>query len=179
MMRFCLVSLIGIFTLVGCSNTDPLVEARAYIAEVESRPKGRIQPPPEFQAYEFFTYSAVSMRAPFEVPLEVEVLQDERPRGNVSPDFDRLKERLEEFRFESLEMTGTVQMVAGDTGLWGLVSDADGDVHRVRPGNYLGRNHGKILNITETQIDVMEIVPDGQGGWLERPRVITLRGLEL
>jgi len=50
-----------------------------------------------------------------------------------------------------------------------------GGVHRVKVGDYLGRNHGKILAIDESKIDVMEIVPDGEGGWLERPRSLSLK----
>jgi type IV pilus assembly protein PilP len=45
----------------------------------------------------------------------------------------------------------------------------------VRTGDYLGRNHGKIMTIDESKIDVMEIVPDGEGGWLERPRTLPLK----
>ena len=50
-----------------------------------------------------------------------------------------------------------------------------GGVHRVKVGDYLGRNHGKILVIDDSKIDVMEIVPDGEGGWLERPRSLSLK----
>ncbi len=38
----------------------------------------------------------------------------------------------------------------------------------------MGRNHGRINAITDTQIDVVEIVPTGDGGWLERPQSILL-----
>jgi type IV pilus assembly protein PilP len=42
-------------------------------------------------------------------------------------------------------------------------------------GDYLGRNHGRIVEISEAAVDVVEIVPDGEGGWLERPRSLTLK----
>ncbi|MDU2871619.1 MAG: type 4a pilus biogenesis lipoprotein PilP, partial [Pseudomonas aeruginosa] len=48
-------------------------------------------------------------------------------------------------------------------------------VHRVRVGDYLGRNDGKVVGISEGKIDVIEIVPDGEGNWLERPRSLTLK----
>lgn len=163
-------------SLAGCSPSDPYTDLRAFIEEVESRPSGKIQPPPKFEPYEFFTYSAVNMRAPFERPVDVAVQQQQRPKGTVKPDFDRVKEQLEEFRFDSLTMVGTIQKNA-DPRLWALISDSEGDVHQVIVGNFLGKNHGRILKITQTQIDVMEIVPDGQGGWLERPRTILLSGI--
>ena len=171
-----LVVLFTSLALFGCSGGDNLSDLRQYVTEVDSKPRGRITPPPKFEAYEFFTYSAVSMRAPFEIPLEIEVVTGAQPKSNVTPDFDRIQEILEEFRFESLSMVGTI--IKDDAGeLWALIQDSSSDVHRVRIGNYLGKNHGKVFNITTTQIDVMEIVPDGRGGWLERPRSMTLAGL--
>ena len=68
-------------------------------------------------------------------------------------------------------MVGTLR---NDRELFALVNGAGG-VHRVKVGDYLGRNHGKIILIDESKVDVMEIVPDGEGGWLERPRSLTLK----
>lgn len=48
-------------------------------------------------------------------------------------------------------------------------------MHRIRVGDFLGRNDGKVIAINESKIDVVEIVPDGEGGWLERPRSLTLK----
>ncbi|MFO6379570.1 type 4a pilus biogenesis lipoprotein PilP, partial [Pseudomonas aeruginosa] len=59
-------------------------------------------------------------------------------------------------------------------GTFALVKGAGG-VHRVRVGDYLGRNDGKVVGISEGKIDVIEIVPDGEGNWLERPRSLTLK----
>jgi len=72
-----------------------------------------------------------------------------------------------------LNMVGTIQR-EGD-GLYALIKDNKLVIHRVLPGNFMGRNHGKILNITPGKIDLMELVPDGQGGWVERPRTVTLK----
>lgn len=60
--------------------------------------------------------------------------------------------------------------------MFALVNGAGG-VHRVRVGDYLGRNNGRIIAINEGKIDVVEIVPDGEGGWLERPRSLSQRAL--
>lgn len=174
-MRLIIIFLSSL-TLLGCSSGDSLSDLRQYVTDVDSKPRGRMAPPPKFEAYEFFTYSAVSMRAPFEIPVEIEAVVGAQPKSNVTPDFDRIQEILEEFRFESLTMVGTITK-DDDGELWALIQDSSSDVHRIRIGNYLGKNHGKVFNITATQIDVMEIVPDGRGGWLERPRSMTLAGL--
>jgi type IV pilus assembly protein PilP len=31
------------------------------------------------------------------------------------------------------------------------------------------------VTIADERIEVVEIVPDGEGGWLERPRTLTLK----
>ena len=50
-------------------------------------------------------------------------------------------------------------------------------MHRVNAGNYLGRHHGKIVNMTDTSVAIVEIVSDGTAeGWVERPRTIKLVG---
>jgi type IV pilus assembly protein PilP len=72
-------------------------------------------------------------------------------------------------------MVGTL---ANSAGLWALVSDADGNVHRVAVDNYMGRNHGRVIELGDTFISLIEIVPDGLGGWLERPKIINLKVLE-
>jgi len=68
-------------------------------------------------------------------------------------------------------MVGTL---ANGGGRYALIKGGDG-VHRVKIGDYLGRNHGRIVEISDAGVDVVEIVPDGEGGWLERPRSLTLK----
>jgi type IV pilus assembly protein PilP len=63
--------------------------------------------------------------------------------------------------------------LSNNNGMQALVQGA-GSVHRVQVGDYLGRNYGRITGIQENRLDVIEIVPDGEGGWLERPRTLSL-----
>jgi type IV pilus assembly protein PilP len=89
----------------------------------------------------------------------------------VKPDLLRAREFLERFNIEGLQMVGTLTQKGTQ---WALVKDEESGVHRVRIGNYLGKNHGRIVATTETEVSVMEIVPNGVGGWIERPRTIKL-----
>jgi type IV pilus assembly protein PilP len=162
------VSLIG---LSGCGAGHDYADLQAYMDEVRARPKGSIEPLPKFQAYESFTYSAASLRSPFQPPVKVDMASRQKGTKDVKPDESRTKQFLEDFNIESFQMVGTL---ANDSGVFALVSGAGG-VHRVKVGDYLGRNHGRILAIDESKIDVVEIVPDGEGGWLERPRSLSLK----
>jgi type IV pilus assembly protein PilP len=82
---------------------------------------------------------------------------------------------LERFTLDSLLMVGSLER-AGEG--WTLIKDPDGGIHRVQVGNFLGRDHGRIVEMGDTFVAVIEIVPDGtEDGWVERPRTIELSGM--
>ena len=161
--------------LGGCSGEGELKDLQTFVEDVNAKPKGTIEPLPEFKPYESFQYSAAGLRAPFSKPVDVKLIKykDEKAKHDVKPDFNRPKEYLEGFSIDALKMVGTISLKEND--LWALVDDAEGGVHKVQPGNYLGRNHGRVTAVDSGQIDVIEIVPDGHGGWLERPRSLKLQ----
>jgi len=70
-----------------------------------------------------------------------------------------------------LRMVGTFK-VRGS--FYGLVQSKDGLVHKVQPGNYLGQNDGKVTDISASKISLVEIIPDGLGGYIERPASLAL-----
>jgi type IV pilus assembly protein PilP len=157
--------------LSGCGVNHDFSDLQAYMDEVRARPKGSIEPLPKFQPYESFTYAGASLRSPFQPPVKIDMTQRQRGAQDVKPDESRTRQFLEDFNIEAFQMVGTL---ANDGGVFALFSGAGG-VHRVKVGDYLGRNHGRILTIDESKIEVVEIVPDGEGGWLERPRSLSLK----
>jgi len=155
--------------LAGCgSDMDDLDE---YINAVKARPGGRIDPLPEITPYEVFTYVADSegLRSPF-VP---DLPQHNAASANsgTRPDPERSREFLEQFSLDTLRMVGT--LVQGDTS-YGLVQTSDGLIHRVVTGNYMGQNDGRIVRITESEIQLVEIISDGIGGYIEREAAVGL-----
>jgi len=54
------------------------------------------------------------------------------------------------------------------------VQTKDGLVNRVLTGNYIGQNDGRITEITASKVLIREIVPDGTGGYIERPAALAL-----
>jgi type IV pilus assembly protein PilP len=160
--------------LAACINDD-MRDLDAFMAEKRARPGGVIEPIPTFKAYEAFAYAATTMRSPFDRPVEVRELTDMTASKTIKPDFERAQEYLEQFTLDSLEMVGRLER---DGQNWSLVRDPQGGIHRVQIGNYLGRDHGRITDMGETYVAVVEIVPDGtEDGWVERPRTIELMGL--
>lgn len=160
-----------VLILSACSSDSNLAELQAYVQQTVNRAPGFIEPLPQFVTYEAFTYSATTLRGPFDVPADIAINRGGSD-GVVEPDLSRTKERLEDFSLGSLAMVGT--MVREGT-LWVLMRDETNMIHKVVIGNYLGRNNGRIVSASETQIDVIEIVPSGGGGWIERPQTIALQ----
>lgn len=160
--------------LVSCGGSD-FADLDAFMAEKRARPGGIIAPIPTFKAYEAFAYSATTLRSPFDRPIEVREITQLQAISTIKPDNDRAKEFLEQFTFDSLRMVGSLER-GGDE--WTLIRDPEGGVHRVSVGNFLGRNHGKVVEMTDSYIAVVEIVSDGtEEGWVERPRTIELSGI--
>lgn len=155
--------------LAGCGDGS-FGDLQTFMEETRARPAGNIEPLPRFAPYEAFTYSATSLRSPFQPPIKIDLAQRERGSQDLKPDEDRVKQFLEGFNIEVFEMVG---ILSNQDGMQALVRGA-GSVHRVRMGDYLGRNHGRVTSIEEGRVDVVEIVPDGEGGWLERPRTLGL-----
>jgi type IV pilus assembly protein PilP len=155
--------------LSGCGAGDDFGDLDAFMNEMRQRAPVDIEPVPALRSYPPFTYSAANLRSPF----SRQSMSDGRHHGagDVRPDPDRVKQYLEGFGIEQFEMVGTL---SNATGSFALLRGAGG-VHRLKVGDYLGRNDGRIVAISGSQVDVVEIVPDGEGAWLQRPRTIPLK----
>lgn len=157
--------------LAGCSSGGEYQELRLYIQDTKSRPSGNIEALPSFKPYEAFAYSAAAQRSPFDRPLEVKRRAISVTNSNVKPNFNRTREFLESFDLGAIKMVGNLKKSGV---LWALLSDPTGTIHWVKTGNFLGKNHGRIIETVENKIELIEIVSDGLDGWVERPRVIAL-----
>lgn len=158
-------------SLAACGGTGDFTDLQAKMAEIKARPRGRIDPPPEFAPIASVSYSVHQMRGPFTPPIDESGM--DIPQGRqVEPDFTRPREYLERFTIDSLQMVGSISRP--NSPLEVLVRDPTGTVNRVRVGNHLGKNFGRVVEVSETSFGVLEIVPDGQDGWVERSRTIKL-----
>jgi type IV pilus assembly protein PilP len=142
-------------------------DLKRELEDKKKRPGGRIEPLPEIKPYESFTYDPTGMRSPFEpsVPVVAPGV------GGVRPDARRTREFLEGFSLDTLRMVGTLRQQGR---VYGLVRTKDGLIHRVLPGNYVGQSDGRVITVSDAKINVVEIVPDGLGGYMERPAALAL-----
>jgi type IV pilus assembly protein PilP len=163
--KFIPLTLAALVCLGGCS--DDMSELQKQVAEIKARPGDRIDPLPEIKPYDSFAYNATSLRSPFvpSAPVRNDVA------NSVRPDVKRPREFLEQVPLDTLRMVGTLDLQGHN---YALVQGKDGLVHRVAPGNYMGQNDGRVLSVTNTRISLIEIVPDGVGGYIERPAALAL-----
>ncbi|SDZ13615.1 pilus assembly protein PilP [Pseudomonas sp. NFIX28] len=167
----CVLLALTCVELAACGGADDFSDLDAYMNEMRLRPPGEIEPMPAFGSYPTFTYNAAPLRSPFQPAVRVDLAGRRAGSPGVKPDPNRAKHYLEGFSIEQFEMVGTL---SNASGFFALLRGAGG-VHRLKVGDYLGRNDGRIVAISDSQVDVVEIVPDGAGGWLERPRTIPLK----
>lgn len=157
----CLLVAIMAVGLSACGD-DATPELNEYVSEVKARSKSRIPPLPKPQEFKIFAYDDSTIRNPFEPTVEVKALDT---NNGLKPDMSRNRDVLEQYALGSLKMMGSLEK---NGQLWALVRASDGTLYRTTIGKHLGKNNGRILKITETQIELREIVPDGLGGWIER-----------
>lgn len=175
------IALIGIlpFFLTGCFEWADWVEGtsdlREFTAKAQATQSSEIEPLPKFKPYHSFVYEGASMREPFQ-PLmpETVAVQDVNTSSEVKPDEEREKEYLESFPLDRLVMVGTITKDKEESNLWALIKDEKAEVHRVTLGDHMGLDFGKIVSLNEQKVELIEIVADGRGGWMERPRSLAL-----
>lgn len=160
-----------VISLAGCSS-DGLSDLQTFVFEEKQRKAKRIEPLPEFEVYETFTYAARELRDPFKLEEEAVLSEAEStPSSGLRPDGNRNREALEAFPLDALEFIGLMQK---DETVWGIVKAPDGLVHRIQVGNYMGQNNGKIIAIDESKVELKEIVSDGRTGWFEREAALAI-----
>ena len=149
--------------LAACGGSKGDLES--WVAEVRAKPAPPLDPLPVMQQFETFEYDAQNLRDPFS-----EMFNGGEGAG-PRPDAGRRKQTLEQFPLDSLDMVGTL---GNGKNLVALVMAPDKVTYRVQPGAYLGQSDGRVTAINEDRVELVELVPDGAGGWLERPATILL-----
>lgn len=157
-----LLLLCGLLSACGGSRGD----LEKWVAEVKAKPAPPLEPIPVMQQFETFEYTAQNMRDPFD-----QAFSGEGSGGGPRPDPGRRKQTLEMFSLDSLKMVGSL---GSGKSLVALVMAPDKVTYRVQPGVYMGQSDGRVTGVHEDRIELVELVPDGAGGWLERPAKLAL-----
>ena len=161
-MGYLLIGLL-VFLTVSCDVPQDKI-LRRYITKLKARPVKPIEPIPEFKMPENFIYPENEIRrSPFIPIVDAHV-----------PDTNRSKEPLEAFPLEVLKFVGVLK---NGPIIWALVSQPGGLVRSVRPGNYIGKNDGKMVGITDKEITLEETVQTA-GKWEKKLISIALGSMD-
>lgn len=155
----------AVFGIAGCTPSET---PQQWVAKEKAKKGAPLEPLPVIRTFETFLYTAQDQRDPFGYSLEE---QEQAANSGPRPDQNRTREPLESFPLDGLKMSGTL---GSSKSMEGLVRDPDGVVHRVHVGNYLGQNYGRVIAVEEDRIELVELVPNGTGGWMERQATIAL-----
>lgn len=163
------LSVFAILLLISAAPTPVLASnaksIQLYAQQVYARPAQPIEGIPPVAKLENFKYAAYSLRSPFD-PAQ--------PRTSASallPDQHRKKEALEEFPLDALRFVG---VITESHTPWALIMGPDSTIHRVRVGNYIGQDYGRIIAISESGITLQEVIADNMGGWRNKQRLLSL-----
>lgn len=165
------LALAAVVAVAGCgrgitSTPGDAPNLEEWVAGIKAKPAPPLDPLPVMQQFETFEYSAQNLRDPFSTAF-APGSSESGPR----PDSNRRKQALEQFPLDSLDMVGTI---GTGRGLVALVMGPDKVTQRVLPGNYMGQSDGRVTAVYEDRIELVELVPDGAGGWLERAATVSL-----
>ena len=154
-----------IFGLAACSSQGDLHE---WVAQVKARKGAPLPALPVVKTFETFIYQDQDKRDPFEpAPPQAGSANTLGPH----PDQNRPREPLEAFPLDSLKMVGTI---GAKGNVEALIRDPQGVIHQVHVGDYMGQNYGHVTQVTAGEIDLVELVPNGSGGWMERDATVAL-----
>lgn len=165
-------ALLFVSVISGCDSRIDAVNQE--MANIRNQPPSPIEPAPVFNPVPVFQYSAQQLRSPVlpsSLANELKIMSGKR----VYPNFARPQQPLESYALETLSMKGSMKSANGK--ILALIQTPDGEIEKVQRGSYMGVNQGRIIQITPTRIDLLEIVPDGRDGYIERPRSLVLIGL--
>ncbi len=168
-LRPAIISL-SLLTISACDQD--VSDLQTFIAQTKSAHVGSVKPIPQFRPYESFSYSAAELRDPFMANVDLD--DDETTKTSLlNPDSTRPRQPLEIFPLDTLSMVGILEQ---NQQLWGLIKDPQNMVHRVQVGNYMGQSEGRIIEINDSAVHLVEIVSDGIGGYIERDASIAIGG---
>ena len=163
---------IACLALAGCGSERHLEDLKQFVKDSDKMPRTAIPPLPEVQTYTPVEYAAFDLTDPF-VPRKPQTAQPPKRNAN-DPRLDpnRRKGPLEAFALENLKMVGTLQQ---KKDFFALIKTPDNNLYRIKAGDFLGQNFGRVSEINEASVKLMELIQDSGNEWREEERTLLLQ----
>jgi type IV pilus assembly protein PilP len=164
-----LFAALACLTLVSC-GAEQHSDLRQFVRDSDNMPRGRIPPLPEVKPYEPFEYAAFDLLDPF-VARKIEPARPTKSDPRL-PDPNRRKGPLEAFPLENLKMVGSLSQ---KKEFFALIKTPDNNLYRVKMGDFMGQNFGRVIDITESAVKLKELIQDSGNDWKEEERMLLLQ----
>ena len=173
MMRTRLAIMVVASGLLAACGDGGVGETRAWMKQIEQQTVPKVKPLPEPKTFEPYGYDAREAPDPFDATkLLGEMGRMAQASNNANqPDLERPRELLENFPLDTMRMVGTIEKA----GVKYALLQIERTLHRVRPGQRIGQNYGRITRISEGAVEIRESVQDATGDWVERMAHIELQ----
>ncbi|HEX7636490.1 MAG TPA: pilus assembly protein PilP [Noviherbaspirillum sp.] len=164
---------VAVSLLLGGCGDGGLQELKQWMEEVRRQTPVSVQKLSEPKKFIPFAYGGKNEPDPYSpAKLSIAFAKAQAGTGGGSkPDLERRKEPLENYPLDSIKMVGTLQK----PGLSYALLQVDKAIFQVKVGNYIGQNFGMVTRITDTEVELKEIVRDAAGEWVERPAKLELQ----
>lgn len=165
-------AVLALLALLAACTADQ-EELRAWMDQQRHEVKPSVsplQPPKKFDPAPYTMAQGVD---PFSSQKLTVVLKQEaqQPNSLLAAEMNRRKEPLEAYPLDSMTMVGSLDKQGQPFALLRV----DNLLYQIKVGDYLGQNYGRVTKITETEVDLREIVQDASGEWIERPAALQLQ----
>lgn len=162
----------AVLLLSGCGDGG-VQEVRQWMEDVRRQTPVSPQKIAEPKKFTPFVYSAKEEIDPFSPAKLASALAklQTNSSGALKPDLDRRREPLESYPLDTIKMVGTLEK----PGLSYALLQVDKAVFQIKVGNYIGQNFGMVTRITESEVEIKEIVRDASGEWVERKAKLELQ----
>ncbi|WP_025915954.1 pilus assembly protein PilP [Herminiimonas sp. CN] len=169
----CLPPALLLANLGGCGGNDQQ-EVAQWMSDVKRETKIvtlKIDEPKKFTPFVYGGADAVDPYNPIKLSVALAKMQA-KSSGALKPNLDRRREVLEDYPLDTVKMVGTLQK----PGLSYALLQVDKAVFQIKVGNYVGQNFGVVTKVSETEVELKELVQDASGEWTERQAKLELQG---
>jgi type IV pilus assembly protein PilP len=161
--------------LAGCFGEEQ-GDLQRWMTEQRNAVKPTVVPIPAPKRFSPAPYGQEAAVEPFSSQKLTQALKRDSAQatanaGLVAPELNRRKEPLEAFPLDSMALVGSLLPAGKPVAL----VKVDNLLYQVKVGNYLGQNYGKVTKVSETEVNLREIVQDAAGEWIERQASMQLQ----
>lgn len=162
-------------TLLAACGDGGIPEVRQWMDETRRQTRVVVPKLTEPKKFTPFTYAGKNSADPYSPAKFVNAMASPAASGSrFQPNLDRRREPLETFPLDNLKMVGTLRKQGASFAL----VQAEHTVFQAKLGSYIGQNFGQVTRISDSEIELKEIVQDAAGEWVERTAKLELQEIK-